>query len=107
MWFEDKRLVISCYTNFVVNPVYAEGKKDSFADVTTVFSSLIGATLQEVQYIGTTICYFEFSNLYMAATEYYDIEIQLTDKIYNPLEYAALPRKEGKHMEFLKRKDGD
>ena len=234
MWFEDKPLVISCYTDFVVNPVYADDKKDSLADVTAVFSSLIGATLQEVQYIGTTICYFEFSNgkrlffagrdigdrkrvgtfdiradskkvdveqlriesicaikgltfastvtvysedaialfcddeayllylcsgtdgryqfgicpctrallseytrkyplehpikttwmyeqdnlsavrldfsdgyLYMAATEYYDIEIQLSDKIYNPLEYSVLPRNEGKHMEFLKRKDGD
>lgn len=234
MWFEDKPLVISCYTDFVVNPVYADDKKGSLADVTTVFSSLIGATLQEVQYIGTTICYFEFSNgkrlffacrdignrkrvgafdirgdskkidveqlcidyfcaingrtfastvteysedaialfcddaayllylrhgtadryqfgicpctrallseytrqyplqqpkkttwiydqsnlsavrldfpdgyLYMAATEYYDIEIQLTDKLYNPLEYSVLPRNEGKHMEFLKRKDGD
>lgn len=232
MWFEDKPLVISCYTDFVVNPVYADDKKDSLADVSTVFSSLIGATLQEVQYIGTTICYFEFSNgkrlffasrdngdrkrvgtfdiradskkvdveqlriecfcaingrtfastvteysedaialfcddaayllylrpgtadryqfgicpcsrallseytrqyplqqskkttwiydqnnlsavrldfpegyLYMAATEYYEIEIQLSDKIYNPLEYFVLPCKEGKHMEFLKRKD--
>lgn len=44
--------------------------------------------------------------LYMAATEYYDIEIQLSDKLYNPLEYSVLPRKEGKHMEFWKRKDG-
>lgn len=42
----------------------------------------------------------------MVATEYYDIEIQLSDKLYNPLEYSVLPRKEGKHMEFLKRKDG-
>lgn len=234
MWFGDKPLVISCYTDFVMNPVYADDKKDSLADVTTVFSSLIGATLQEVQYIGATICYFKFSNgkrlffasrdigdrkrvgtfdiradskkvdvdqlriecicainghtfastvteysedaialfcgdiayllylrpgttdryqfgicpctrallseytrqyplqqpkkttwiydqgnlsavrldfpdghLYMAATEYYDIEIQFSDKIYNPLEYSVLPRKEGKHMEFWTRKDGD
>lgn len=234
MWFENKPLVISCYTDFVVNPVYADDKKDSLADITTVFSSLIGATLQEVQYIGTTICYFEFSNgkrlffasrdigdkkrvgtfdiradskkidaeqlriericamngrtfastvteyrenaiaifcddtayllyprpgtadryqfdicpctrallseytrqyplqqpmkatwifdqnnllavrldlpdgyLYMKATEYNEIEIQLSDKIYNPLECSFLPRKGGKHMEFLKRKDGD
>lgn len=62
MWFEDKPLVISCYTDFVVNPVFADNKKDNLADVTTAFSSLIGAALQEVQYIGTTICYFEFSN---------------------------------------------
>ena len=27
-----------------------------------MFSSIIGATLKEVQYIGTTICYFEFDN---------------------------------------------
>ena len=234
MWFEDKPLVISCYTDFVVNPVYAEDKKDTLADVTTVFSSLVGATLQEVQYIGTTICYFEFSNgkrlffasrdvgdgkrigtfdipadsqkvdveqlriecicainsrtfastvtkynedaialfcdnaayllylrpgtadryqfgicpcakallteytrqyplqqpmkttwicdqnnlsavrldfpegyLYIAATEYYEIEIQLSDKVYNPLEYSILSHEEGKHMEFLKRKNGD
>lgn len=57
MWFEDKPLVISCYTDFVVNPVYADDKKDSLADVTAVFSSLVGAALQEVQY-----CCFEFSN---------------------------------------------
>ena len=234
LWFENKPLVVSCYTDFVVNPVYADDKKNDLADVTTAFSSLIGTTLKEVQYIGTTICYFEFSNgkrlffasrdigdgkrvgtfdiladskkvnveqlciesfcatsgrtfastvteysedtialfcddaayllylrpgtadryqfgicpctkellaeytrqyplqqpakttwiydqnnlsavrldfpeghLYMAATEYYDIEIQLSDKIYNPLYYNVLPRKEGKHMEFLKRKVGD
>lgn len=234
MWFEDQPLVVSCYTDFVVNPVYADDKKDALADITTVFSSLIGATLKEVQYIGTTICYFEFSNgnrlffasrdigkrkrvgtfdilanskkvaveqlrieclcaingrtfastvteysedaialfcddaayllylrpgtadryqlglcpcskallaeytrqyplkqpikttwiydqnnlfairldfpegyLYIATTEYYGIEIQLSDKVYNPLEHSVLLRKEGKHMEFLKRKDGD
>lgn len=28
------------------------------------------------------------------------------DKLYNPLGCSALPRKEGKHIEFLKRKDG-
>lgn len=234
MWFGDKPLVISCYTDFVVNPVYADDKKDSLVDVTTIFASLIGATLQEVQYIGTTICYFEFSNgkrlffasrdigdrkrvgtfeirsdskkvnveqlriecfcaingqtfastvteysedaialfcddaayllylrpgttsryqfgicpcsrallseytrqyplqqpkkttwiydqsilsavrldfpdgyLYMVATDYYDIKIQLSDKIYNPLEYAVLPRNEGKHIEFITRKVSD
>lgn len=234
LWFENKPLVVSCYTDFVVNPVYADDKKNDLADVTTAFSSLIGTTLKEVQYIGATICYFEFSNgkrlffagrdigdgkrvgtfdiladskkvnveqlciesfcatsdrtfastvteysedaialfcddaayllylrpgtadryqfgicpctkellaeytrqyplqqpakttwiydqnnlsavrldfpeghLYMAATEYHDIEIQLSDKIYNPLDYNVLPRKEGKHMEFLKRKVGD
>lgn len=233
MWFGDKPLVISCCTDFVVNPVYADDKKNELCDVTDGFSSIIGATLKEVQYIGTTICYFEFDNgqqlffasrgignrkrvgtfeirakgntvdieslkiesicgingttfsstvtdyeenaialfcddasyllylrpgtadryqfcicpcsrallseytrqyplqqpkkttwiynqsnlsavrldfpegyLYMVATEYYDIEIQLSDKLYNPLEYSVLPRKEGKHMEFLKRKDG-
>lgn len=234
IWFEDKPLVVSCYTDFVVNPVYANEKKDHLADVTAVFSSLVGATLQEVQYIGTTICYFEFSNgkrlffasrdigdgkrigtfdirsdsgkvnieqlrirsfcaikgcsfsstvteyredaialfcddaayllylrpgaedrphldlcpcsrallaeytrqypllhpvkttglykqndlfavrldfpegyLYMAATEHYNIEIQLSDKLYDPLEHSFLPYKGGKHMEFLRRKDGD
>lgn len=234
LWFENKPLVVSCYTDFVVNPVYADDKKNDLSDVTTAFSSLIGTMLKEVQYIGTTICYFEFSNgkrlffasrdigdrkrvgtfdiladskkvnveqlciesfcaisgrtfastiteysedtialfcddaayllylrpgtadryqfgicpctkellaeytrqyplqqpakttwiydqnnlsavrldfpeghLYMVATKYYDIEIQLSDKIYNPLYYNVLPRKEGKHMEFLKRKVGD
>ena len=234
LWFEDKPLVVSCYTDFVVNPVYADDKKNDLADVTAAFSSLIGTTLKEVQYIGTTICYFEFSNgkrlffesrdigdrkrvgafdipagskkvnveqlriesfcaissrtfagtvteysedavalfcddaayllylrpgtadryrlgicpctkellteytrqyplrqpvkttwiydqsklsavrldfkeghLYMAATEYSEIEIRLSDKIYNPLDYKVLPRNEGKHMEFLKRKIGD
>lgn len=50
---------------------------------------------------------FPEGHLYMAATEYHDIEIQLSDKIYNPLDYNVLPCKEGKHMEFLKRKVGD
>lgn len=234
LWFEDKPLVVSCYTDFVVNPVYADDKKNDLADVTAAFFALIGTTLKEVQYIGTTICYFEFSNgkrlvfasrdmgdrkrvgtfdiladskavnveqlriesicaisgctfastvteysedaialfcddtayllyvrpgtagryqlgiclctkellaeytrqyplrqptkttwiydqnnlsavcldfpeghLYMAATKYYDIEIQLSDKIYNPLDYNVLPHKEGKHMEFLKRMVGN
>jgi len=62
MWFGNKPLVISCYTDFVVNPVYADDKKNELYDVTGVFSSVIGATLKEVQYIGTTICYFEFDN---------------------------------------------
>lgn len=233
MWFGDQPLIVSCYTDFVVNPVYADDKKADLSDVTTVFSSLVGATLQEVQYIGTTICYFEFSNgkrmffasreigdrkrvgtfeiraignkvdieqlnvdcfcgingctfastvtdysedaialfcddaayllylhpgttgkyqfdicpcsrellaeyarqyplkrpakikcmyeqnglsairldcpegyLYMKAMEYTDIQLQLSDKLYNPLEYSVLPRKEGRHMEFLKR-NGD
>lgn len=62
MWFENKPLVISCYTDFVVNPVYAEDNKNKLCDVDSVFSSIIGATLEKVQYIGTTICYFEFDN---------------------------------------------
>lgn len=62
MWFADKPLIISCYTDFVVNPVYADDKKNELCDVTGSFSSVIGATLKEVQYIGTTICYFEFDN---------------------------------------------
>ena len=36
-----------------------------------------------------------------------DIIIQLSDKLYNPLEYSFLPRKEGKHMEFWTRKESD
>ena len=43
----------------------------------------------------------------MVATEFNDIEIQLSDKVYNPLDYSVLPCQEGKHIEFLKRKDGD
>lgn len=232
MWFGDKPLVVSCYTDFVVNPVYVDDKKNELCDCTSVFTSIVGATLKEVQYIGTTICYFEFSNgqrlffasrdignrkrvgtfeirsngnavdiehlniecicgingttfastvtdysesaialfcddaayllylcpgngnkyrfgicscskellkeyarqyplknhsqiscifeqdnlqairidypegyFYMLATEYYDIELQLTDKLYDPLTNSVLPRMEGKHMEFLKRKE--
>ena len=62
LWFGDKPLVASCYTDFVVNPVYADDKMNDLADVTTAFSSLVGTTLKEMQYIGATICYFEFSN---------------------------------------------
>ena len=46
----------------MVNPLYADDKKNDLADVTTAFSSLVGTTLKEMQYIGATICYFEFSN---------------------------------------------
>ena len=62
MWFGDKPLAISCYTDFVVNPVYADDNKNELCDVTSAFSSVVGATLKDVQYIGTTICYFEFDN---------------------------------------------
>jgi hypothetical protein len=230
MWFGDKPLVISCYTDFVVNPVYADDKKANLTDASSVFSALIGATLKEVQYIGVTICYFEFSNgmrlifasrdigdrkrvgtfeiraidktpeiehinidcfcgingvvfastvkdyredaialfcgnesyllyirpgtankyqfslcpccrellaeytrqyplkqptkiscmyeknnlsavrldytegfLYMRTTEYYEIEVQLSDDLYDPLEYSTLRGNKGKHMEFQKR----
>ncbi len=44
--------------------------------------------------------------LYIKATEHFGIELQLSDKLYDPLEYSVLPREEGKHMEFLKR-NGD
>ena len=234
LWFEDRPLVASCYTDFVVNPVYAGDEKDNLADVSAAFSSLIGAALQEVQYMGSTICYFAFSNgkrlffascnmgdrnrvgtleihadnwnvdamqlqiqyfcgingtffadtvtkydedavalfcedtayllyprphaggryqlglcpcsrallaeytrqyplkhpgktiwmyeqdslsavrldfseghLYMATTEYPGIEIQLSDRLYDPLEHSALPRDAGKHMKFTERSDGD
>lgn len=230
MWFGDKPLVVSCYTDFVVNPVYVDDKKNELCDVIGVFSSILGTTLKEVQYIGATIFYFEFSNgqrlffvsrdigdrkrvgtfeirakgnavdieplnikaicgingttsastvtdyresaialfcddaayllylcagtgnkykfgicpcskellkeyahqyplknhsqitciyeqdnlqairidyperyFYMLATEYYDIELQLTDKLYDPLANSVLPRMDSKHMEFLKR----
>ncbi len=62
LWFEDKPLVASCYTDFVVNPVYVGDNKANLSDVTAVFSSLVGTTLQKIQYVDTTICYFEFSN---------------------------------------------
>lgn len=55
-------MVISCYTDLVVNPVYVDDKKNKLCDITNRFSSIIGATLKEVQYIDTTICYFEFDN---------------------------------------------
>lgn len=62
LWFEDKPLVASCYTVFVVNPVYTDDKKDDFADATTVFSALVGASLEKIEYTSATACYFEFSN---------------------------------------------
>jgi len=232
LWFGDKPLVAGCYTDYVVNPVYVDDNKHALVDVSATFSSLIGAALKKVQYIGSTICFFEFSNgmrlifasrdigdrkrvgtfeirsigadvnvenlklecicaisgptyastvthysedalalfcedspyllylypgvaakhqfrlcpcskeliseytrqypikrpnriswifeqgelraarldcsegyFYIAATEYYDIEIQLSKKLYDPLEYNTLPRFEGIHMEFLRRKE--
>lgn len=62
LWFEDKPLVVSCYTDFVVNPVYADDKKDALADVTTAFPSLVGASLQKIEYTSAVDCYLAFSN---------------------------------------------
>ena len=62
LWFEDSPLVISCYTSLVVNPVYCEDQRNALTDVTKFFSSLVGATLNDIQHIGATICYFSFSN---------------------------------------------
>lgn len=62
MWFGNKPLVVSCYTDLVVNPVYADDKKATLIDVTSSFSGLIGTTLNEVRYIDSSICYFEFNN---------------------------------------------
>lgn len=62
LWFGDKPLIAGCYTDYVVNPVYVDDKKDVLTNVSSAFSSLIGATLKEVQYIGSTICFLEFSN---------------------------------------------
>ena len=59
-------------------------------------------------------CFYEQDNLkairidypegyfYMLATEY-DIELQLNDRLYDPLANSVLPRMEGTHMEFQKR----
>ncbi len=41
--------------------------------------------------------------LYMKATEYNGIELQLSDKLNDPLESSVSPREQGKHMEFLER----
>ncbi len=62
LWFGDKPLVASCYTDYVVNPVYADDKKAVLTDISDAFPDLIGATLKEVQYMGSTICFFAFSN---------------------------------------------
>lgn len=62
LWFGEKPLVADCYTEYVVNPVYSEDRKGEFVDVTSIFSELVGTELKEVRYLGTTICYFEFSN---------------------------------------------
>lgn len=232
MWFGDKPLVVGCYPDFVVNPVYVDDKKANLSDVSAVFSPLIGATLQEIRYISSAVCYLEFSNgkrlffagrniddektvgsfeilpvsnnadiehlniiclcgtngrsfastvtdytedvialfcddasyllylrpvtadkyqfclcpcpaelltdysrqyplktpikiscmyeknhlqairldcpeghLYMRATEFNEIKLQLSDTLYDPLESGDLPRMNGKHMEFVKRKD--
>lgn len=62
LWFGDKPLVASCYTDFVVNPVFVDDNQGKFDDVTCVFADLVGATLEKVQYMGTTISCLEFSN---------------------------------------------
>ena len=62
MWFEDKPLVVNCYTELTVNPIYANEKKDSLCDVTEELGSLVGATLEKVQYIDDITCYLEFCN---------------------------------------------
>ena len=62
MWFDDKPLIINPYIEFVVDPVYVDDNKETFTDVSPVFSDLIGTTLVDVRYLDSTICYFEFSN---------------------------------------------
>jgi len=62
MWFEDKPLVVSCYTDFVVNPIYVEDKKEYIMDATECFSEIVGTKLEKMQYIGKTICCLDFSN---------------------------------------------
>ena len=41
LWFGDKPLVASCYTDFVVNPVYADDKMTDLADVLRHFPLLL------------------------------------------------------------------
>ena len=62
LWFEDTPLIASCYNDFVVNPVYADEKKDALADISGLFSSVIGARLNAVRYVEMSNCCFEFSN---------------------------------------------
>ncbi len=62
LWFEDTPLIASCYNDFVVNPVYADEKKDALADISGLFSSVIGARLNAVRYVEMSNCCFAFSN---------------------------------------------
>lgn len=64
MWFDDKPLVIRKYIDFVIDPVYAAKNKDSFVDVGCDFSAVMGATLVDIRYIDSNICYFDFDNGY-------------------------------------------
>ena len=64
MWFGDKPLVVSPYTEFVVNPIWATKNKNVLIKADSNFSKVIGATLVGIRYIDSTFCYFEFDNGY-------------------------------------------
>ena len=64
IWFGEKPLVVSPYTEFVVNPVWVTKNNQMLVNSNALFSEIIGATLIEIRYIDSTFCYFVFDNGY-------------------------------------------
>lgn len=64
MWFGDRPLVVSPYTEFVVDPTWVSKNGESLVSVDEFFSEILGATLLQFRYIDSTFCYLEFDNGY-------------------------------------------
>lgn len=62
LWFADKPLVVYCYADSVVNPVYVEDNKNDLMDATKHLSSFVGTVLQDVQYLNPRSCLLKFNN---------------------------------------------
>lgn len=62
LWFDDRPLVLSSAIELVVDPLYAQENSALLTDATPAFSGLVGAVLQQVQYLDDAICSLVFDN---------------------------------------------
>lgn len=61
-WFDDLPLVVKRYVEFSVNPFYVEDAKEPLTDISSRFSEIIGARLEQIVFIDTLTAKLCFDN---------------------------------------------
>lgn len=82
LWFDDIPLVVSPYTDFIVNPVYAKENEGNMVDITTYFDKISGSKLIKIEFIDQTTCYFDFENGYRLLFSNYNVEKRVRNGLF-------------------------